>query len=52
MRSDSLLEGVTDIWESPIHFYGLETWVNQIPVQFFLYNNPNWTWFTQFPNPN
>ena len=41
MRSDSLLEG-GDIWESLLHFHGLENKVNQIPVQFFLYNNPNW----------
>ena len=26
-RSDSLLEGVIDIWESLLHFHGLENWV-------------------------
>ena len=33
--------GLIDIWESLLHFHGLENWVNQIPVQFFLHNNPN-----------
>ena len=35
-----LTGGGLDIWESLLHFHGLENWVNQIPVQFFLYNNP------------
>ena len=34
-----LTGGGLDIWESLLHFHGRENWVNQIPVQFFLYNN-------------
>ena len=34
-----LTGGGLDIWESLLHFHGLENWVTQIPVQFFLYNN-------------